>query len=341
MNEMDTQPETSPDISRASLLKGGKRQHYLPRFYLEGFTGIDGCLAVYDRIKNELRRQQPINTGVSGHLYTLIDSQGRQRFEIEAALAEIESAAALHIPTLIGGGKLTVEARGAIAHFVGLLAFRTPEMIQSVQRFNGELAKRTAQISLSDPVVVAERMKRDPDHADKTASEIFDLAVDVARFAQDGEFEIDWDHQHAMTSAVEIGESVAPILFQRNWVIWEAPRGKGFVTSDAPVVLTVARPEAKNVYGLGFGSANALVITPLSGTHALAMFGDGGMTRRAAVDGRITRKLNLDIARRAQRFLLARDDAHAMSVSRAANMSNTRWKPKFSMDPPTSRRPVG
>lgn len=42
---MTEKPETP---AAKPLLNGPKRQHYLPKFYLEGFTR-DGMVAVFDR----------------------------------------------------------------------------------------------------------------------------------------------------------------------------------------------------------------------------------------------------------------------------------------------------
>jgi len=77
---------------REPLLKGPKRQHYLPRFYLDGFA-TDGLVSVYDREKDEVRRQQPKDTAVIGRFYTMEDAQGRRRYEIEALLSEYEGKA--------------------------------------------------------------------------------------------------------------------------------------------------------------------------------------------------------------------------------------------------------
>jgi len=51
---MDERPERPP------LLVGPKRQHFLPRFYLEGFVK-NGLLAVYDRETGLVRCQTPEN----------------------------------------------------------------------------------------------------------------------------------------------------------------------------------------------------------------------------------------------------------------------------------------
>jgi hypothetical protein len=51
----------------APVLSGPKRQHFLPRFYLEGFTH-NGFLSLYDRDKKEYRKQQPASTGIASLL---------------------------------------------------------------------------------------------------------------------------------------------------------------------------------------------------------------------------------------------------------------------------------
>lgn len=51
------------------LLQGPKRQHFLPRFYLEGFAR-EGLVAVYDREKGEVRLQQ-----------SEVADDGRDRFQ--------------------------------------------------------------------------------------------------------------------------------------------------------------------------------------------------------------------------------------------------------------------
>lgn len=82
MNDPEQSVDTLPAHVAKPLLFGPKRQHYLPKFYLEGFCK-DGKLAVYDRESDEVRVQQPLNTGVIGHLYTFEDSEGRKRLELE------------------------------------------------------------------------------------------------------------------------------------------------------------------------------------------------------------------------------------------------------------------
>lgn len=58
----DAQAAVASTAAAKPLLTGPKRQHFLPRFYLDGFAK-DGLVAMFDRDKKEVRVQQPVNTG--------------------------------------------------------------------------------------------------------------------------------------------------------------------------------------------------------------------------------------------------------------------------------------
>lgn len=319
---------------RPPALKGPKRQHFLPRFLLQAFTGADGCMAVFDRGKNEIRRQQPLNTGAVGHLYTVMDDQGRQRFELEQALSEIEGAASIHLPMLISGEPLSFEARGALAHFFGTLAVRTPEFIQSIQHLNGQMIKATSQILFSAEDQVLSTLRGNPDHAKREDAELSVMARDMVDFVGGGDFEVDTDPQWAMTMALPMGEHIAQVMAERHWRVWQAPAKAAFIIGDAPVVLTATAPRASSFMGIGFGSTDALVLIPLSSTHAIAMYGERRSNDLRRVDRAIVRRLNIDIARRSQRFLIGRDNALVKSIAEAAVLAETIWKPKFGMNTP-------
>jgi hypothetical protein len=330
---MTEQLPTHGTDATAPVLKGPKRQHYLPRFFLKGFVGADGCLAVYDREKNEVRRQQPVNTGAVGHLYTLTDDQGRQRIELEQALSEVEAAAAEHLPALISGQPLSFEARGALAHFFGTLAVRTPEFIQSIQHFNGELIKTTSRIMFSTVEQAQRALRNNPGHAELGSVEILKMAHDMVDFTERGEYEVETDPQWAVTLALPMGEEIAQIMAERYWRVWKAPAGSAFVVADAPTVLTPNGPRPKGMMGLGFGSRDALTLLPLCSTHALAMFGERRKNDLESVDRRTVRRLNIELAKRSQRFLMGRDDALIASIARIAKLAETSWESKLGMTP--------
>src|SRR3990172_4082884 len=98
-NDANNEQPVAEKHAGKPLLSGPKRQHFLPKFYLEGFTN-NGMVAVFDRELNEIRVQQPVNTCVIGHFYTMEDAAGRKRFELEQLLSEYETKASFVIKKL-------------------------------------------------------------------------------------------------------------------------------------------------------------------------------------------------------------------------------------------------
>lgn len=140
------------------LVDGPKRQHFLPRFYLDGFTK-EGVLAVYDREANEIRVQQPVNTGVIGHFYTLEDEEGRKRFEVEKMLSEFEAKASPTIRKLAAKEEISADERSDLAIFVALAGFRTPDIVDSLKLFNSEVVGDVAKRMFTDVEQVKKQMR--------------------------------------------------------------------------------------------------------------------------------------------------------------------------------------
>src|SRR5258706_16309220 len=69
-----------------------KRHHFLPEFYLKGFTR-DGYLWLYDRERDAFRQQTPSNTGVIGHFYTFTNTAGECDSTLEGVLSTVEGLA--------------------------------------------------------------------------------------------------------------------------------------------------------------------------------------------------------------------------------------------------------
>lgn len=279
------------------VLQGPKRQHFLPRFYLEGFAR-DDLVAVYDRETGEVRLQQPVNTGVIGHFYTMEDEQGRKRFEIEQLLSEYESKAKPVIDLLASGHAVNADQRSDLAIFVALGAMRTPDIVESLQQMNSGLVEKVMKTMYASVDQVLENLRRDEAYAGKTEAELeleARIMVDIAH--QDGV--VKTNSKWAVGMAIKMALEIAPILAGRDWLILHRDHeAKSFVTTDVPVVLTTIAPRPASFWsgGVGFGNADALVIFPLTESCALTMFGSsGGFQHRPADRDRI-RQINLGMA---------------------------------------------
>lgn len=142
-------------------LSGPKRQHYVPRFYLDGFTDSGGKLAVFDRTTGDTRIQTPENSGLIGHFYSFEDKQGRRRFDIEAMFNAVETLAAPVICKLDCRETLKAEEFDPLISFIALAALRTPAAIEDAKAVHAGVVRAQSRILLSDPERVYKVAPRD------------------------------------------------------------------------------------------------------------------------------------------------------------------------------------
>lgn len=320
--------EAATGVISEPALSGPKRQHFLPRFYLEGFAE-NGKLAVFDRDANEIRVQTPVNTGVIGHFYTLEDADGRKRFELEQYLSETETKASPIIKKLAAQEEIGAGERADLAIFVALAAFRTPDMVDSLKLVNsgliGDLTKRTFA-----NVEQVKALLRGKPNAPSGDDELELEARELIEFVQGGRYEITTKHSWAVGMAMKLAFNTAPILAGRDWMVFHRDTDRrSFITTDAPVMLTTVTPRENNFWGVGFANRDALVLFPLTASCILAMHGSNGRFEHRTIGINRIRHTNLALADRCQRFVIGRDEPLVRSLSDYLGLAKKEWKAKM------------
>lgn len=311
------------------MLTGPKRQHFLPRFYLEGFAD-DGMVAVYDREKDETRIQQPINTGVIGHFYTMTDEQGRKRYELEQLLSEYEGKAKPIIDKLTARQALSDEERSDLAVFIALGTTRTPDIVDSLKTMNSDLLLRFTKMAYSDVDQVFQQLRADEEFSGRSDAELREEAQLMVDLAQADGLKVETNEKWAVGMAFQMAMEIAPIFAGRDWVISHRDNDKkSFITTDAPVFLTTVAPRPNSFYGIGFGNADALVFFPLNQTCMLAMYGNGGELRHIDIGSDRIRRLNLALANECQRFVIGRSETLVRNLADTVGLAGKKWQPKM------------
>lgn len=310
------------------LLSGPKRQHFLPEFYLKGFTKND-MIAVFDRELNEIRVQQPVNTCVIGHFYTMEDASGRKRFELEQLLSQYEDKASPVIKKLAATEVINADERANLALFLALAAFRTPDVVDSLKAFNSNLIGDMAKRMFVDVEEVKARMRGKPG-APPMEDELDAEARELVKYMQNGQYKVKTNHRWAVGMAIDLAFNIAPILAGRDWVVVHRDNEKkSFVTTDAPVLLTTVAPRENSFWGIGFGNTDALVLFPLNESCILAMYGSDGDLKHRIVGVEQIRHTNLAIADRCQRYVVGRDEALVRSLTDQLCLASKKWQPKM------------
>lgn len=225
-----------------------KRNHHLPRFYLDGWADDEGKVALRRRGERESRLTSVRNVGVRNRFYTP---------EAEALFGRTETAAAPIIKSLLGDTDAVngLENREVLARFMAELRSRQPYMstflglsdeafrsiLEAEADLDGTLSVLRGEfgpdITLDDAQHVQNRVERFYEQLgerfpDKTPDGI---RVGAVRKAADPSF-----YQSLRSYLVEEEDRVPHLerfkvlLLSRNWLVCEST-GKEFITSDQPV----------------------------------------------------------------------------------------------------------
>ena len=164
-----------------------KRQHYVPRFYLQHFADADGLVWTYDILEDRIAGSTPENTAVQTNFYSPVDDYGNHFDELEKLLAAIESSAAPIYPSLIDGEVFAGQAKSDMSLFFSTLYLRSPAIINASAELVGYVAQQLTKASLSDRTQFSATMdKIDRERGETTSAEmrreIFEFMNDKSRY---------------------------------------------------------------------------------------------------------------------------------------------------------------
>ncbi|WP_338920242.1 DUF4238 domain-containing protein [Pseudomonas silesiensis] len=312
-------------------LVGPTKQHYVPKFYLKGFTS-DGLLTVFDRVSGEIRkRQQPQKIATVGHLYTFEDKQDRKRFDLEVLFGHIEDAAAPILKSLANGGRLSAAERESFALFLGLAAVRTPAAIAEASNVYGGFEKARSRLLLTDENRVFELLKK-MKGSDTDETLLKGEARDVAKIAREESYDVEVDQQFALHRSLSVWTIVAEELSKRDWMILHASGDdQSFLTSDSPIVLQ-SMSSATRDRPIGYGSPQAQILFPLTSKCALVASGSLGRTGRCDIKVDALRRFNMTVAQDCRRYVIGGDAALVESITTELGLADTEWQPKSSVE---------
>lgn len=290
-------------------MAAAKRHHYLPVCYQDRFTK-DGYLWVYDRNQQRFRREQPKNTAIQTHYYSLQDEQGKKDASPEHRLAWIDGQANLIITRIEGGEPLSPRERVIFGLWLGVLYCRTPGYERAVDELITGHAKILLLRNLRDPV--ARTHFTDPaEGLQYVESDRFRLRVNR-----------NWTIQEMFRQGREIGRA----FFASNWVIARAPSNASFITSDMPIGI-LAGPSQD--HPVGVVSPEVIKAVPLSPRVALLMIGDQAKLTSTTLTAAEVRDVNISTIRETENYAISRDKTLLRKLVDAAGLSDPKIRSRM------------
>lgn len=214
-----------------------KRQHTVPRCYLENFADQEGFVWVLDT-ENKIFKIKPENILVENNFYTVTLKNGEKSLLIEDTLANIEGAYANIYQNKISKDKfLTPEERAKISVFLSAMIHRTKPnregMRNMIQRLKGTMEDWKKQFEMNP------KAKEFSSHTPSSGQSITINDID--------EYLEDFDEQHSI-NVVDHSIHTAQIIFDMKWAVIKCNDSNyNFVTSDDPLVME--RPASIKKYG--------------------------------------------------------------------------------------------
>ena len=239
--------------------------HYIPEFYLKGFTEKKGLLWVHE--KNASPRSSTPKREANQPDYYALSHASLDDDALERMYARAESVVA---PAMSKSRNplfaLTDQDAGNVRAFVALSFTRVPHFIDFLKESQITLAKKLAskraQRSTKFVETVAEMNQRfgtdiDPEEARRTF------------------IEQDYDLTHknndfALASMLRANQQIMRILVEEfEHDLLYAPDGSNFITTDSPVMTLINQRNGSALFGVGFAHRQTEVFYPLNKRAAM------------------------------------------------------------------------
>ena len=296
-----------------------KRHHYLPEFYLGGFTR-DNYFWLYDREKKEYRKQSPHNTAVIGHYYVFENAKGEKDYSVEKYLSIIEGKAKVVIKKLETRASITPEERLNLAHFVALLMVRTPKFEEEVRQIVDSTTKHLVKHMIPSEEAAAGLLRE----YQKETGESEITPESLLKFIQNEEFALTTNRDFVIKAMLEKAEKVTLELACMDWLVVHSHESTALITTDQPLGFIIPDEFLKTGEPVaGLASQKVTKIVPLSQKIVLLIGHSGGGFGHANFHRELIRDLNIAIAVECHRYVIGRDEALVRSVVTQSKVDTT------------------
>lgn len=284
-------------------MKRARAHHYLPQFYLNGFTSSElvdkGYLWVYEKNK-PVRKSKPVNEAHERDLYAYKGNDGNVH-DIEQALSAIESALApLFTGISQGHHQFHPNDWKSLTLFIAMMWVRGPMGRDLVSKLCEDAMASLTRKLARDKEGFETRYQRFVENSEDTVAL---TAEEMRQFMLSDEWIVKQESYGATLGQMfTVAMYVADILAAKPWEVLVAPQGHFFCTTDVPVI--TARPDSENraVIGFGFGVPGVHVFFPLNKIHCLTLR-DRASCKGKAVKAWEVREINKFMMHGAKRFL--------------------------------------
>lgn len=290
-----------------------RAHHYVPVFYLKGFTSPTlkdrEYLWVYEQGKR-IRKSKPVNEAHQRDFYSFEDENGQRR-DLEQPLSGIESVLARFFRVIDDPRyhRFHPDEFEGLTIFMALMWVRGPFGRDLVNQLSAQVMKAVVRQYAED----AEKFQRVYDDVVEQYGTKPDVSAEEVRSSI---LNREWNYEqkssgytlHKMFQGVPV---VSGILRQKAWEVLTSEGDDYFCTSDCPVITILPDGAGKATIGAGFGVPGVRVYFPLTKRSCLVLKDRARCIGRVVPRGMV-QEINKFLMVGARRFLYACEKNTAM-----------------------------
>lgn len=250
-----------------------RAHHYVPEFFLAGFTPTgsrDDLLCVIDQEQVKRWRAKPKEVAHQRDFYR-VEAPGLKADLVEEGLGKIEAMSA-EVIRKIAESKCLPDGEDflTLMTFVALMASRTPRVRNVFAKPMVDMMERMGEMMVS----TREHWEQTVEDAKRNGVELKgDLSYEKMKdFIENKRYTIEPSQGYHILTLFETMKTICPLLHERNWALLVAREGTGeFICSDDPIGLVWTVKDVPALYGPGFGVGGTELTLPL--TKGIAVCG--------------------------------------------------------------------
>jgi Protein of unknown function (DUF4238) len=310
-----------PSLGFGRTLATKANHHYIPQFYLRGFSagfGRQAQVFVFDSDTKKSFTTLVRNIGSKRH-FNRVEARGVGPNHLEDGMAEIEAEIAPHLQQVIEAKAFpSPEHFNSIMNLMALLSVRNPRLRRNISDFHRRVVEGIMSVSVSSKEIWESQTKKMRDRGVPVREGV--TYEDMKRFHHEKNYEIVIDQTHLIGLELEMVKPVLKQLSHRSWCFAAAPKDHQFITCDDPTVLSWnEKVKQPNPYSPGHGLQNTIVSFTLSPELALVgLFAD--LPERSNYFPDQVTALNTAVARHSRNQIYARDGNFMLHLKERSNV---------------------
>ncbi len=296
-----------------------KNQHYYPQFLLSFFK--DGqLLSVYDREKDEFRRQGTKSIASITKYYVFKDKDGNVLVDFEDSMQDIENIAAPMLKQIISGkNTLNNLEKSELSIFLAAQLTRTPFAQKRAEAMGEALYKMNIQATAFHEKTFESFVKK----IENNTKEIIEDKQGLREFMLDPEkYRIEFPRETTLKLMFENLRDIGGSIFEMQWMIVRAPEGKSFITSDNPFFSWQYKKPENILDGEALHSRSSLSIFPISPKVCLVLKYQPDLDIHFVAKGDFINSINNAIAIYSRKFVISHNDPLLRKVVERSNLKN-------------------